>query len=320
MPGKLLVFLPVLEPRHREIIQAAAEKNGFQALFFEQEEEALSACGDAEILFTQSALIPARAPVFRWMCTPSAGVNTFVHLDAFRSGRAVLSNSSGAYGVTISEHVVMTTLEMLRRQPEYDAIVSRREWVRSLPVRSILGSRVAVLGTGDLGREIARRFGAFAPASLTGVNRSGANPEGLFDRVVPIGDLDGLLPDTDILIMTLPETHDTLGLLDARRLSLLPDQALIVNVGRGSAIDQAALEAQLRSGRLRAALDVFETEPVPADAPLWTCPNLLLTPHIAGNMTLPYTRERIVSLFLEDFDNYCSRRPLLRRIDISREY
>ena len=108
--------------------------------------------------------------------------------------------------------------------------------------------------------------------------------------------------------------------LDAERLALLPDGALIVNVGRGTAVDQAALERELRAGRLQAALDVFEQEPLPADDPLWDCPGLLLTPHVAGNMTLPYTRDRIVALFLEDFENYCAGRPLQRQVDLKKGY
>ena len=164
------------------------------------------------------------------------------------------------------------------------------------------------------------RLRPFGPASLTGVNRGGRNPGELFDRIFRQNELDAVLPECDILICSLPATRESAGMLDSRRLSLLPDKALTVNVGRGSLIDQAALEKELRAGRLYAALDVFDREPLPADSSLWACPNLLLTPHVAGNMTLPYTRDRIVSLFLEDFDNYCAGRPLLRRVNMDLGY
>ena len=100
-----------------------------------------------------------------------------------------------------------------------------------------------------------------------------------------------------------------------KRLALLPDHAVIVNVGRGSVIDQEALERELRKGRLYAGLDVFETEPVPADSSLWSCLRLIITPHVAGDPTLPHTVDRIVDLVLEDFDNYCAGRPLIRIAD-----
>ena len=141
-----------------------------------------------------------------------------------------------------------------------------------------------------------------------------------FDRVLPITAWESVLPEADALILSLPGTAETFRVLGEKQLSLLPDGAAVINVGRGAIIDQAALERELRSGRLCAALDVFEEEPLPADHSLWSCPNLILTPHIAGNMTLPWTVQRIVELFLEDLDHFCAGRPLLRRVDLSLGY
>lgn len=320
MSRKLTVVIPQLTQRHRAEILEAAHTHGFEAAFFEEVSQARAALEDAEIVFGQPAELAKSAPRLRWLCTPSAGVNQFTAPGVFASKEAVLTNSSGAYGVTIAEHIIMVTLEMMRRQQEYAGIVERREWVRSLPIRSIRGSRVALLGTGDIGREAAVRLRAFGTKRVVGVNRSGKNPDGLFDLVVTQEALDTVLPETDLLILSLPGTARTEHMLDAARLALLPDGAFIVNVGRGNAIDSKALEGELRAGRLSAALDVFEREPLPQDDSLWTCPNLLITPHIAGNMTLAYTLDRIVELFLEDFENYCAGKPLERRVDLARGY
>ena len=316
----LLVHFPGLGGENREKLAAAAKQHGFEALFYDTEDKALIAAARAEVMLTASSSLAKNAPKLRWLCTTSAGINQFSSSEAFLSGRAVLSNSSGAYGVTIAEHILMVTLEMLRRQMEYSAITGARGWRRDLPIRSIRGSRVTLLGTGDIGRETARRLRAFAPSVLTGVNRSGVCPEGDFDRVLRQESLDGVLPETDLLIISLPGTAQTAHMLDARRLALLPDGALIVNVGRGAVIDQAALERELRAGRLAAALDVFEKEPLPKDDPLWDCPHLLITPHCSGNTTLPYTVERIVDLFLEDFARYCAGEPLKRQVDLQKGY
>ena len=108
--------------------------------------------------------------------------------------------------------------------------------------------------------------------------------------------------------------------MDSDRLKLLPDGAVIVNVGRGSCIDEAALIEELKAGRLRAALDVFEKEPIPADSELWDCPNLLITPHVAGDMFLPYTVQRIVDLFIEDFERYVRGEKPLRSVDLNKGY
>lgn len=320
MRRKMVATTAALEEKHRMLISAAAEERGFEVIFCDSDAQALPHLADAEIVFGQSAALARNAPVLRWLCTPSAGVNQFLGEGVFASPDAVLTNSSGAYGVTIAEHIVMVTLEMLRRQAEYSAVVASREWTRDLPVRSIKNSRITLLGTGDIGQEAARRLRAFEPQSLTGVNRSGCNPGGLFDAVRKQEQLEIALRETDILVVSLPGTSETLHMLDGKRLALLPEGALVVNVGRGTVIDQRALEKELHAGRLYAALDVFETEPLPRQDTLWDCPNLLITPHVAGNMTLPYTRDRIVALFLKDFENYCAGKALLQQVDLKKGY
>ena len=321
MRRKMVVVLPVLDAEHREQISLSAARYGFDVSFFTEAQEALPALADAEVVLGQSELLSRNAPKLRWLCTPSAGVNQFLSPDAFAEPNAMLSNSSGAYGVTIAEHIVMVTLELMRRQAEYNEIVNQRVWRRDLPIRSIHGSRVTFLGTGDIGQEAAVRLRAFSPQSLIGMNRSGRNPGNLFDRILREAELDDDLPQTDLLILSLPDTAETRGILNAHRLSLLPRDAFLVNVGRGSAVDQQALEALLRDGHLSgAALDVFEQEPIPADSTLWTCPRLLITPHVAGNMTLDYTVEKIIAQFLEGFERYCGGLPPIHLVDRSIGY
>ena len=311
----LIVVFPGLPEKHTSMILEAAERHGFECHFFEESFGCVSLLAGAEVVLGYDPFLARNAPNLRWLCTPFAGVDAFTAPGVFASPSAVLTNSSGAYGVTISEHVVMVLLWILRRQGEYSAHIRNREWVRRLPVRSLYGSRITLLGTGDIGQETARRLRSFEPERLTGVNRGGKNPENLFDRVLTADSLDQVLPETDILVISLPGTGDTARMVSAQHLALLPDNAVVVNVGRGSVLDQAALEKELRKGRLFAALDVFEQEPIPPDSTLWSCPRLLITPHVAGDTTLPHTVDRIVSLFLEDFENYCSGQPLLRLVD-----
>ena len=320
MSRKLIVTIHELNDAHRAAIRAAAEECGLEVEFYENNADALPAAAEAEIIFGNAPALAKAAPKLRWLCTPSAGVNQFAGPGAFLSPDAMLTNSSGAYGVTIAEHILMVTLELMRRQLVYNGVVARREWYNDEPEQSILGSRVALLGTGDIGQEAARRLRGFRPAKLIGVNTSGRNPDGLFDAVVTIDRLEEILPEVDLLILSLPGTPRTRNVLSGERLAMLRDGAIIVNVGRGNSIDEAALERELRAGRLLAGLDVFETEPLPADSTLWDCPNLLITPHSAGKMTLPHTVERIVGQFLEDLDRYCAGQPLKKRVDIGRGY
>ena len=302
------------------MIRKAADLKNYTAVFFDETEDALSEAADASVILSGNpALVPA-AKKLRWFCAPSAGVDHFVRVWDAAPDQAILSNSSGAYGVTISEHIVLMLLELMRQREQYREIVSRREWVRNLPVRSILGSRITMLGTGDIGQETLKKLRGFRPACIVGVNRSGQNPGGMFDRVVPVSELTEVLPETEVLIMSLPGTKESTGLLSREMLSLLPDYAIIVNVGRGNSIDEEALLSELRLGRLFAALDVFSTEPLPQDSPFWDCPNLLLTPHISGNMTLPYTVQRICELFLSDFERFFRGEKPERTVDIRRGY
>ena len=316
MSRQLVIHIPVLTDAQRASIAGAAAARGFEPRFLDEFEAAKKAAAEAEVIFaSDAALLEGASDKLKWLCVTYAGVNHVLKPVLEDRSGILLTNSSGAYGVTIAEHILMVTLAMMRRLPEYGAVVAQRGWQRALPVRSIKGSRVTLLGTGDIGREAAKRIRAFGPKSIVGVNRRGKAPEGFFDAVYTVDRLDDVLPETDVLILSLPATPATAGLMDDQRLRLLPEDAYLVNVGRGSLIDQAALEAQLREGRFAGvALDVFTQEPVPPEATLWDAPRLLITPHVAGNMTLPYTVQRIVELFLEDFERYCDGQPLARDV------
>ena len=321
MEKKIVVVIRALQPRHREMIREAGERHGYRVQFFEENKEAYEAASDAEILFGLGADLLQAGREAKWFQSQSAGMDSYF-VPGLLKDDLLLTSNSGAYGVTLAEHTIMMTLEVLRRQLDFNRIVAERGWDKSPTFRSILGSRVTVLGTGDIGREIARRLKGFGPAQITGINRRGKNPDAdLFDRIFPQEDLDEVLPETDILLMALPGTGETRHMIDARRIALLPAHAVVVNVGRGNALDERALADALNEGRLYGAgLDVFEREPLDPADPLWETRNLLITPHVAGNMTLGYTVDRSVELFLEDLENYCSGRPLKRLVDRSTGY
>ncbi|WP_295856584.1 D-2-hydroxyacid dehydrogenase [uncultured Oscillibacter sp.] len=305
---------------HRRQIDAAAEKHGFSVRYYQTKADASGHLADCEVLFGHWRSLLKEAPMLKWYCCSYAGVDPYQPPFRFPEG-VLLTNSSGAYGVTISEHIMMVTLMLQRRMLDYAQIVRDRGWTNDLPVRSIQGSRLTLLGTGDIGTTFAQRAKAFCPASVTGVNRSGRVPDPVYDRVMPMAELDRVLPETDILVMSLPSTPETVGILSRERLALLPESAILVNVGRGSAIDQDALMDELNAGRLAgAALDVMTPEPLPADHPLWTTKNLLITPHVAGNMTLGYTCNKTVSMFCDDLENYAEGRPLKHLVDLKRGY
>ncbi len=320
MERKMAVAVPGLTENQIRSIRTSAEEHGFEVRFIQNLSGERDFLNSAEVVFGHLPETARESSALKWICTPYAGIDQFLAPGGFANPEALLTNSSGAYGVTIAEHTVMILLEILRRRKEYRRITDAKGWKRDLTIRSIRNARITLAGTGDIGQETAARLRAFGPESMTGVNRSGGNPEGLFDRTLTTAEWEKALPETDVLIISLPGTRETYHLLGEKQLALLPDGAVVINVGRGSVVDQKALVKELEKGRLYAGLDVFEREPPAEQDPVWDLENLVMTPHTAGNMTLTYTVQRIVELFLEDLENYCAGRPLARLVDRKRGY
>lgn len=321
---KIAVYVGFLNERYRDQIRTSAQTLGFSADFYDCGRDGaalLDNIGDYEIIFGHPDPAWLReAGRLRWLCSDFAGVEAYLDEAIWPAPDCLLSNGSGAYGPTISEHIVMVLLMLLRRMPEYQAALGERGWPYFTPIRSLAGSQVVMLGTGDIGRHTARRLKALG-ASVTGVCRGGQSDEPAFDRVEAIAGLDSLLPRADAVVLALPATVETAGILSRERIALLPPSAFVVNVGRGSAIDQQALVEALRDRRLAgAALDVMTPEPLPADHPLWSCPNTILTPHISGNMSLGVTCDLTVELFCRDLARYANREGLVNLVDRARGY
>jgi len=323
MNRDICICLNFLTEAHKEQIRKAADALGFQPHFFtmEQKEEAQACLQHCEVLYSNSIELLRAAPAsLKWYCCSNAGVDPYCKDPTLFANPACMLTNTNGYGVTIAEHVVMVTLMLLRRMPEYIATTQRREWGRPLPIRSIRDSAFTILGTGNIGTNTAQRLRGMNAARIVGLSRSG-RPVAAFDEVLPISQLEEVLPRTDVLVMALPATAETDHLLSRERIALLRPDAYIVNVGRGSAIDQEALMDALNGGRLAgAALDVMVPEPLPQDHPLWNTKNLILTPHVSGNMTLGYTCDINVEMFCADLANYAAGRPLKGLVDRKRGY
>ena len=323
MSEKIGVIIDFLTPAYEKTLRDTAARCGYDIEFFPSSKAAEGNVDDCTILYGHpSQRVIAGARSLKWYASCWAGVDRFCRDDLYQNPDCLLTNASGAYGTTIAEHSVMVSLMLLRRQMEYTEIIREGDW-RVLPggIHSFHGARVTCLGTGDIGTEFARRAQAFHPACITGVRRTVRSSDPAFTSIHAIAELDSVLPETDILVMALPSTAETVGILSRERIALLPDSAFVVNVGRGTAIDQEALCDALNAGRLAgAALDVVVPEPLPADHPLRRAKNLLLTPHVAGNMTLGYTCDKSVQMFCDDLENYAAGRPLTHLVDRKRGY
>lgn len=322
MAKKIAVIIDFLTDQYKAQIDETAARCGCETQYFASSAAAVGHVDDCEIIYGHpSQKVIASAKALKWFSCCWAGVDRFCKEGLFQNPDCILTNSSGAYGTTIAEHVVMVALMLLRRQMEYTEIIRARDWrVLSGGIRSLYGSRITVLGTGDIGTEVAHRLRPFHPEKITGVRRS-MKPNPDFDEIRTINELDSVLPETDILIMALPSTPDTTGVMSRERLALLPETAFLINVGRGTAIDQQALIDALNEGRLAGAgVDVVAPEPLPEDHPLRDAKNLLLTPHVAGNMTLGHTCDLNVAMFAENLEAYVSGKPMKHVIDKKKGY
>jgi phosphoglycerate dehydrogenase-like enzyme len=220
-----------------------------------------------------------RMPNLRVVQALTAGYEHLV--DQVPTG-TTLANARGLHDSSTAELALGLLLAAQRELPRWVRDQEQHLWEHA-HTRSLAGSRVLIVGYGSIGAALDRRLTA-CEAEVVRVAHS-ARPA---DDVHAVADLDTLLPAADAVVLVTPLTEQTRGLFDARRLALLPDGALVVNVGRGPVLDTSALLAETSSGRLRAALDVTDPEPLPADHPLWDSPGVLITPHMAGGAAAFY--------------------------------
>ena len=249
----------------------------------------------------------------------SAGVGDMSRLLA--AGKGIrLCNASGSYGLAISEHMFGLLLGLQKRLFGYRDRQYSGAWQDLGAVQSVSGSEVLVIGMGDIGGEFARRCHAFG-ANVRGVRRSpGICPEFCAEMGVS-ADVDRWLPEADIVFLCMPETPDTIGFMNSDRLNCMKRGAILLNAGRGTAIDTMALVDVLENGHLAGVgLDVTDPEPLPADHPLWACPNAMITPHVSGGMHLRQTHDNIVNLACRNLRAWMQGKALKNEVDYERGY
>jgi D-2-hydroxyacid dehydrogenase (NADP+) len=248
------------------------------------------------------------SPTTRWLHSLSAGVDHPVFRAIIDRGIR-LTNSSGAAGPAIAHHVIMSLLALRRDLAGFLRDQSERAW-RPRDLDDVEGTTVAVIGMGPIGEETARLAAAFGMRPI-GVRRVVRGDEPCetwtFDR------LHELLPIADAIVLAVPLTDDTRSLLDSAALGRLRPGCHLVNVGRGELVDEEALIDALRTGQVgAAALDVTTVEPLPEDSPLWSMPNVVITPHTSGATTS--TRRRVHDMFVAEFGHFVRGEPFEREI------
>ncbi len=257
-------------------------------------------------------MLRARAPLVELMARPAGRLKVVQTLSAgvdWLIGRVpthiTVCNARGAFDVPLAEWVVGSILAMQRGIARARDAQAKAEWLQFEP-DELAGRRILILGSGSIGNAIAARLAPF-DVEVIGIARTARGD------IRALDELDDLLPTADVLVSMLPLASSTIGLLDAPRLALLPDNALFVNGGRGRTVDTAALVRELEAGRLRAALDVTDPEPLPPDHPLWALANVLITPHLAGDS--PAATVRTFEIAGAQIRRFAAGEPLVNQVE-----
>ena len=231
----------------------------------------------------------------------------------------LLANSSGAFGLAISEHMLAEVLTIKKKLYLYHENQHESLWRDEGGVTSIEDAYVLSVGMGDIGGEFTRKCKALG-AYTVGIRRTVREKPDYVDEMHTLEELDGLLPKADVVALSLPSGQGTIGLMDERRLRLMKSGAILLNVGRGNAIVTDDLVKVCSEGHIYAALDVTYPEPLPADHPLWQTKNVFITPHISGFFHLPQTLQRIVGIGTENLRRFMNGEPLLNLVDAATGY
>jgi len=312
-----ILILANLEDRHIAQIEAVAPDA--ELMVTTDRNMAISLAPEAEVMvgwnLPREAI--ARAPNLRWIHSTAAGVDQLLFPEVLERD-ILVTTSSGIHAIPLCEHVFAMMLALSRRLHSAIRQQIHRRWDRRGCVGGELGGgTLGILGLGHIGAELAKRAAAFE-MRVIGIKRT-PSPVPYVERVLPPEGLDEVLAESDAVVIALPLTPQTRGLIGERELRLMKPTAFLINVGRGPIVQEAALLRALREGWIAgAALDVFEREPLPPDSPFYDLENVILTPHVAG--TSPRYMDRAIPLFCENLARYLRGETLLNVVDKERGY
>ncbi|WP_347862265.1 NAD(P)-dependent oxidoreductase [Salimicrobium sp. PL1-032A] len=277
------------------------EELGFTVSFMEKEWEALPVPPEeVEVVVCNGLFLYHDISLFgnlKAIHVTSAGTDR-LPLEVIRERRIRLFRADGVYSAPIAEWVVLRLLEIYKNSRHFDRLQQDRRWEKQTDLLELTGKKAAILGYGSIGKEVAKRLGAFG-VHVTGVGRQGkAVPEGV-GAYVGMDRIGDVLQESDIVIVTLPLSAETKHLLDAEKLGMMKQDSVLIHVSRGGIVDEEALYEKVRDGKfLGVALDVFEEEPLPDGSPFWEREDVFITPH--NSFVSDQTKERLFDLLFRN--------------------
>jgi phosphoglycerate dehydrogenase-like enzyme len=265
----------------------------------------------------------ARARQLQWIHSTAAGVWQLMFPE-LRKSSVQVTNARGVHSIPMAEHIVGMLLAVAKKFPSAVLHQAQRHWGQQEiwdnppPPRELHGQTLLFIGFGEIAKETARRLASFGMRILA-VTRSGSGDRALAQEIFPAVQLEKALPQADYVVVSAPETSETHHLIGARQLAAMKPSAVLVNVARGTLVDELALIEALERGTIAgAALDVAEREPLPPESPLWTLPNVFITPHTSAVSDKLWERQG--DLLLDNLHRWFTGQPLRNRVDLGRGY
>lgn len=256
----------------------------------------------------------ARAPRLRWFQQWGAGASWLLRYPKIAASDLIITNTSGIHAIPISEHIFAMLLAFARGLHKTMPAQQRHAWMAPHNILFELpGKTMVLVGVGAIGARTAQIAQAMG-MHVIGVRRDPSQDVVGVDRMVGSEELQAVLPEADVVVLTVPLTSETRGMLGAQELKLMSTSAYLINIGRGGTVDEEALVRALREGQIAGAgLDVFETEPLPEESPLWRMENVIITAHYAGST--PHYTERVMEIFLDNLRRYLKDEPMRNVVD-----
>ena len=314
---KILITIP-MEENHKEKIKNIAFDGKIKY------------CSASEIIkedVCQAEIILGNVPAeflkesknLKWIQLNSAGANAYIEKGVLKEG-VILTNATGAYGLAISEHMLAMVLALQKKICLYTENQKNHLWKDEGEVKSIYGSKTLVVGLGDIGGEFAKRM-YFLGSKVYGIKKHKTELPFYIEKMYQMEELEEILPEFDIVAVSLPETKETINLFNKSKFDKMKKGALFLNVGRGSIVNSLDLCEALNSGKLGGAgIDVADIEPLPKENPLWEADNILITPHISGGYHLKETLERVRKTAIENLKSYYENKPMKNLVDFQTGY
>ena len=301
--------------------KAAFKKNKAYQFQFKKEEELT----ESDFLETEVLVglpkpdLLAKYKNLKWLQLLSAGTNGYTQGADFPED-VTLTNATGTYGLTISEHLLTMAFILLRKFDLYEKQQEKEIWENIGQIQSIYGSTVLVHGLGDIGSHFAQKIQALG-GHVIAVKRTVYGDEEFADEVYAETDLDKVLPRADIIASSVPGTHETYKLFNQEKFDLMKENAIFLNVGRGTNVDLEALCDALESKKIAGGgIDVTDPEPLPKGHRAWHTERLLITPHASGGYTLPETWRRFMKILEKNLDAYANGKDLTNIVDMKTGY